>query len=41
MGRATAPASGRQMSLFYSDRTQIIRENYGREPATAQSEALR
>ena len=26
---------------FYSDQTQIIRENRGREPATAQSEALR
>ena len=26
---------------FYSDQTQIIRENYGREPATVQSEAIR
>ncbi len=27
-------------STFYSDQTQIIRENHGREPATAQSEAI-
>ena len=26
---------------FYSDQTQIIRENHGREPATAQSEVIR
>ncbi len=34
-------ASKADSRTLFSDQTQIIRKNYGREPATAQSEAIR